>query len=138
MILWIILFYIGNLLDLLSTYSGMRDLPKEEMQKRELNPVMSLFIHNKKASYIFKFGLSTIIVIFVLRNPETQPFLVLLTIMLFFVVGNNFLAYYLTKKKKLSPGKFLTDKCKLPRPIAYLVLLAVYLSASVGVLYLIA
>jgi hypothetical protein len=133
MIIWIVLFYIANLLDILSTYLGMEGLPKERMGEKELNPVMSLFIHSKKASYTFKFGLSTVIVVLVVLRPYMLALLSLCTIMLFFVVGNNILSIYLNKKGKLSPGKFLTERLRFPKALAYLTLITMFLIASVGV-----
>jgi len=133
MILWVILFYLGNLLDILSTYWSMRGLPKEKMQEKELNPIMSRFIHNRKASYTFKFGLTTLIAVLVILNPSMLVFLKLFTLMFFFIVLNNTLAHYLTKKGKLSPGKFLTQKLRFPKFLAYLTILAICLFASLEV-----
>lgn len=137
MIIWIVLFYIGNLLDLLSTYWGMRELPKEKMQEKELNPIISLFIHNKKATYIFKFGLATVIVILVIVNSASLTFFKILTIMFLFIVANNISALILTRKGKLSFGKLLTNKLRFPKALAYLTIVGICLFASLGVYLLI-
>jgi len=135
MILWTVLFYIGNLLDILSTYWGFRGLSKEQMQERELNPIISMFIHKKVATYAFKFGLSTIIVVLVWRTGALIP-LQLISIMLFLIVANNVSAKLLTDKGKMSFGKVLTTKLRFPKAIAYLAILAILLFTSVGILYL--
>jgi len=120
---WIALFYVGNLFDLLSTYRGMRGLSEEEMKKRELNPIVGQFIHNKKLSYIFKFTFSSLVVVMVLRTPGAQMLLEIFTILIFLVVGSNLLTIFLREKGKLTPGKFLTDKLRFPKFLAYLFLL---------------
>lgn len=123
--IWIALFYIGNLFDLLSTYRGMKGLTKEEMKKRELNPIVGQFIHDKKLSYIFKFTFTTLIVVMALRIPGGQMILEIFTILIFLVVGSNLLTTFLRNRKKLTPGMFLTKKLKLPNFLAYLVFLFV-------------
>lgn len=130
MLIWVILFYFANLLDVLTTYLGMKGKTKEEMTEKELNPVVSLFIHNRKATYTFKFALSTVIVVFVVLNPSLLFFLSLITIMLFLVSGGNAITKYLTSKGKMTFGTLLTKKLKLPKFIAYLLILAICLFVS--------
>lgn len=133
MLIWIIIFYAVNLLDLLTTYLAMKGLPKEDMGNKEMNPIMAPFIHNKKITYTVKFVGVTLLVLLAMKMNIGLQFLQIGTILISLVVVNNALALYMRRKGKLSLGRILTDKMKIPKAIAFFLLIGIYLIISWGI-----
>jgi len=138
----VILFLLGNLLDVATTYAGMKGASKEEMEKKELNVLLASHIHNKKFILAWKFGFSTLLIVILLiaalHSNFTYYFNVFkfLTVFIFIIVINNLYAYWANKKGKLSLGNLLIAKLKFPKVLAFLFLIIIYGLLAFEITYL--
>ena len=97
---------------------------------KELNIFVDSKIHNRKFTTKWKTAFGAILVglcIYAsLQLGEVYVFFKIATVLIYIVVLNNLIAYWAQKHKKLSPGKFLREKLRFPKTLAYLVLIATY------------
>jgi len=136
LVIWSLFLIMGNLLDYKTTYRGMENTAPEDMNKKELNPILAPFIHKKKFILILKFS-AVAAIIALAYHGSGLLWLQLVTVWIFIVVLNNIYAVYAHSKGVLSPGQLLIDKLKFPKFLAFIVLNGFYGFISYGILKLV-
>ena len=124
------LFILGNYLDYFTTYLGMKGLSPEEMKKRELNVLLHSQMHRKKLIVTIKFlvvgALVGLSIYHFIDTGEVYLALKMITIFMFLVVANNIHSHWAGKRGKLSFGRFLMTKIKLPKALTFIVVVATF------------
>lgn len=128
------LFAIGQYLDFHTTYMGTKGLSKEELQKRELNPIVKTQIQNKKLVLAAKVTSVSLLLLVISLFPSCIFFLKLLAIFTFLTVANNIQSYWAEKHKKSSDFQTLVlKKLGIPKKFWYLTTLGIKLLIAFGI-----
>lgn len=140
-IIWCVIFFLFSCLDLVTTYSGMGNIPPSEMEKKELNPLFKRIIAKKPLVWIIKL-LVTGIIVFLLTiqfyssngYPDSAlKAIAILAIALILVVLQNTYAAWATRHKHLSLGRFLMGKLHLNSTVVYFIVVSTILGLAWGI-----
>ena len=134
-LLWATLFMGCNLLDYHTTYSAMKGVSPQEMKEHELNPIAAFIIHKNKLVLALKIivGVAVITFCFFRMDGDGYSGIKFVAIIFLMAVGNNLYAKWAEDHHKLSPGRFLMEKLKLPnKDVAFFCLLGIIIGIAYG------
>lgn len=134
MILWSGLVVMGSILDIVTTYKGMKGYSPEEMGQRELNPFVKSVIGRKWVAVSLKI-VSIMPLLACSYYLDTVVILQVMSLLLFFVVVQNMYAYWAERHGHLSLGLLLVRRWHLSGGIAFWLLVCLMLTISIAIVF---